>query len=80
MPLPLALVPAIAILIVIGLFFLLRWWIGKTGAALLLTLSLILNITLLSPLALVAVLAPEGIDLQQKLPTAPKILLVEKGS
>lgn len=79
MPLPLALMPLIALLVALGLFFLLRWWVRKTGAALLFTLSLLLNFALLSPLALVILLAQEALDLQAKLPTAPKLFLVEKG-
>lgn len=79
MPLPLALAPPLAVFVAIGFFLLIRWWIGRTGAALLLTFSLILNFILLSPLVLVAMLAQEVIDFQQKAPTAPKVLLVEKG-
>lgn len=80
MPLPLAVAPPVAVLIAIGLFFLIRWWIGRTGAALLFTLSIVLNIILLAPIVLIVALAQEVIDLQQKAPTAPKALLVEKGS
>lgn len=79
MLLPIALAPPLALLIAIGLFFLLRWWTGRTGAAFLFTLSLILNFTLLAPLALATLLAQEVLDFQQKLPTAPKLLLVERG-
>lgn len=79
MLLPIALAPPLALLIAIGLFFLLRWWTGRTGAAFLFTLSLILNFTLLAPLVLATLLAQEVVDFQQKLPTAPKLLLVERG-
>jgi hypothetical protein len=79
MPLALLAVPAVAFLLAVGLFLLIRWWVGKTGAAILFTLSLLLNIAILTPLMLGLVLALEVKDLQDKMPTAPKLLLVEKG-
>ncbi|HLB12822.1 MAG TPA: hypothetical protein VJO15_07690 [Dehalococcoidia bacterium] len=79
MPLPLVLAPPAAALIAIGLFLLIRWWIGRTGAALIFTFSLVLNVILIAPFALAILLAQEVLDFQQKASTAPKLLLVEKG-
>lgn len=80
MPIPLAAAPPLAVLAAIGIFFLIRWWLGRTGAAFVFTLSLVLNFVLLSPMVLVFLLAQEAMDFQQNGLAAPKVLLVEKGS
>lgn len=80
MPLPLALAPLAAVLIAVGLFSLIRWWLGRTGAALFFTLSLLLNFTIFIPLALGIMAVQEVRDFQDKMALTRKLLLVERGS
>lgn len=76
---PYALLIAIPTLFVLILFLLIRWWIKKTAAALLFTLSLILNLSILVPVILGIIIFQEAADLQQNFMTSPKLILMEDG-
>lgn len=80
MPLPLALAPAAIVLLAILLFLILRWWIGRSGAAVLFTLSLLLNLAILTPVFLGIAVAQEVQEFQEKMPTTQKLVLVERGN
>ncbi len=79
MPLPLAVAPLVVVVIAISLFFIIRWWLGRTGAALFFTLSLLLNLVIIVPVALGIMAVREVQDFQDTMSTTQKLLLVERG-
>lgn len=79
MPLPLALAPAASVLLAVCIFLIIRWWIGRSGAAVFFTLSVLLNLTLLVPVALAVAVVQEVQDFQEKMPVTQKLIVVERG-
>ncbi len=80
MPLPLALMPLVAVVFAVGLFFVIRWWLGKTGAAFVFTLSVMFNLSLLAPVALGVMAVQEIQAFQNDFATSQKLVILEQGS
>ncbi|MDP2661713.1 MAG: hypothetical protein Q8R28_13380 [Dehalococcoidia bacterium] len=79
MPLPLALSPLVAVLVAVGLFFMIRWWLGKTGAAFFFTLSIMVNLSVLAPVALGIMAVQEVQAFQNDFATSQKLVILEQG-